>query len=122
MAVPPLKGEKKLLTAQLSRPKWPQRPQLGEASSFTKRQNPQLGYTEPLMGKKWRGGQVPTWGLWNGQPSVRLVEMDTSLQMATIVQDSGEGSVSEPPNPRGPLTFKYSSRIGKESQLVFLKN
>lgn len=30
-------------------------------------------------------------------------------------------AVSEPPNPQGPLTFKYSSRIVKGSQLVFLK-
>lgn len=30
-------------------------------------------------------------------------------------------AVSEPPNPPGPLTFKYSSRTGKGSQLMFLK-
>lgn len=66
-----------------------------------------------------RAGAPP--GVFGTASPVGWVGTGIGLQTATTVQDSGEGSVSEPPRPRGPPTFKYSSRIRKGSQLMFLK-
>lgn len=111
-----------LLTAQLSRLKWPQHLQPVRPHFFYKKAEPPVVIHEVTDGQETMevGAAAHPRVFGKASPQIQAARQ-ASAPGLQLYKTGGGGAVSKTPNPQGPLTFKYS-RIGKGSQLMFFKN